>query len=67
MRFLIGIPFILAIISIVLNFILAGLLALTYTNLTKETPIVTITFEAEGNNKFLATLRDYTFPKITQF
>jgi len=67
MRFLIGIPFVLAIIGIVLNFVLAGLLALTYKTLTKETPIVTITFKAEGNNKFLATLKDNQKDKIGDY
>lgn len=58
MKYLIGIPFVIAVISIVLNFILAGLLILTYTTLTQETPITTIMFERKDSEKFEAVLKD---------
>ena len=58
MKYLFGIPFLAAIISITLNFILAGLLALTYTTLTKETPIATIVFNLKKPNEFQALIKD---------
>ncbi len=70
MRFLIGIPLIVAIISIVLNFILAGLLALTYTTLTQEKVIATIKFEkiSDSNNKsYTAILYDGSGKKIDNY
>ena len=67
MKYLIGIPFITMFLSIVLNFILAGLVALTYVTLTKETPIVTIIFQEKEPNIFIAILKDYENEKIDNY
>lgn len=59
----------LLIISIVCNFILAGLLVLTYKNLTKEVLIASVTFVKDGNtnNEYIATLLDYEGDKIGEY
>ncbi len=58
MQYLIGLPVIGFVIMFILNIILAGLLALTYTTLTKEVPIVTLEFKKLDHNKFKAFLKD---------
>ena len=68
MRYLIGIftgiPLILTIVSFLLNIILASLLAISYTTLTKETPIATITFNKTKNQEYVATLKDATHHEL---
>lgn len=41
----VGLPVVVTVGSLILNFILASLLALTYSSLTKEQLVATITFE----------------------
>jgi hypothetical protein len=53
-----GLPVIATVFSFVLNGILAGLLALTYTSLTKEEPVATITFNKKGEDEYLAHILD---------
>lgn len=67
MKYLIGLPFVFAIISMVLNVLLAGMLALTYKTLTQETPIVTITFEKSKNDGYIASLKDYEGNRIGDY
>jgi len=68
LRFLLGIPLTLGFGSMVLNFILAGLLALTYNNLTEEEPIVFIEFsKKEEANYSVATLKDSDGQEIGKY
>jgi len=67
MRYLVGIPVVFLVISIILNFILAGLLALTYNTLTKETPIAILTFEKVKKDEYIATLADSKNNKIGEY
>jgi len=63
-----GIPLTLGIVSMVLNFILAGLLALTYNNLTEEEPIVFIEFSQKKEaNYSVATLKDSNGSEIGKY
>lgn len=67
MKYLVGIPVVAFIVSIILNVIVAGVLALTYKNLSKETPIVKLTFEKIGDEKYEAHLRDYEDDNIGDY
>ena len=68
MKYLLGIPLIAGIGGVIMNFILAGVLALTYTNLTEEEPIVTIQFsQIKGKNHHIAILKDNLGNKIGKY
>lgn len=67
--FIIGLPVVVTIINFVLNIILAILLAMTYTSLTQEQLIATLTFDSIPNQSqiFIAHLNDAEGSKIDDY
>lgn len=67
--FIIGLPVVVTIISFLLNIILAILLAMTYTSLTQEQLIATLTFDSIPNQSqiFIAHLNDAEGSKIDDY
>ncbi len=66
-KYFIGLPIIATIGSFLLNGILAGLLALTYSSLTKEQLIATITFDKNEKEIYTAHLYDDKGSKVKDY
>ena len=68
-RLIAGIPFIAIVISLLLNVIVSVLLALTYTNLTKEGLVASVSFDAvpQKQKEYIAHLYDAENSKIGDF
>ncbi len=68
-RFVLGIPVIGVVISLLLNVILSVLLVLTYTNLTKEGLVASVYFDAvpQKQKEYIAHLYDAENSKIGDF
>ena len=69
MRYLVGIPIFGIVIMFIINAVLALLLALTYSGLTKENLVATITFDSapHQNNVYIAHILDNDSKKIGDY
>ena len=69
LKFIVGLPLIVSIISLILNAVLALLLTLTYTTLTKESIVATIQFDKIANQSkvYIAHLYSHDGSKIGDY